>query len=160
MVSSTFQKIGKACSSALGRRFFLAALIVLVVDRVSKVLVEKFMFLSQTIPLWKGVFHLTSIQNRGAGFGLLRGRQTLLILISLLAVLLILYYLPSIIRDRRSVLPFALLFGGALGNLLDRVFLGYVVDFLDFRIWPVFNIADSAITIGAILLVVYYWKEE
>tara|TARA_Y100000310_G_scaffold332758_1_gene408936 strand:- start:2101 stop:2499 length:399 start_codon:yes stop_codon:yes gene_type:complete len=130
------------------------------IDRLSKVLVERFMFLSQTIPLIPDVLHLTSIQNTGAGFGLLRGQQSLLILVSLLVVGVILYHLPVFMRERKGVVPFALLWGGALGNLIDRVYFGYVVDFLDFRIWPVFNIADSAITIGAVWLIILYWKEK
>jgi signal peptidase II len=118
------------------------------------------MFVSQTIPLIPGAVHLTSIQNTGAGFGLLRGQQSLLILISLVVVGVILYHLPVIMKERKTVLPYALLWGGALGNLIDRVYFGYVVDFLDFRVWPVFNIADSAITIGAVWLIILYWNEK
>ncbi|MDA1197231.1 MAG: signal peptidase II [Nanoarchaeota archaeon] len=160
MANTLLVKIGRACSSALGRHFFLIALMVLFLDRITKVLVERNMFLSQTIPLIRTVFHFTFVQNTGAGFGLLRGQQSLLILVSLAVVVIIIYSLPAILKDKKTLLPFALLFGGAVGNLIDRVYFGYVIDFIDFRIWPVFNVADTAITIGALWLVVHYWRED
>jgi signal peptidase II len=81
---------------------------------------------------------------------------------ALLAVSLLIFTLKDSRKSKFSLysLSLCLILGGALGNLCDRVFLGYVVDFLDFRIWPVFNIADSAITVGAILLGLSVLKES
>ncbi len=98
-----------------------------------------------------GVFHLTLVYNRGAAFGMLKNQIPLFIFVSLAAIVLIFVNLK---KDNSFLnrISLSLILAGALGNLVDRIFLGHVVDFLDFRIWPVFNIADSAITIGAILL--------
>ena len=123
-------------------------------DRLTKFLASKFLSLNQTIPLIKGVFHLTLVHNRGAAFGIFRNQLWLFILSAVFAAVLIIMEL----RESKGRKPFiytlalGLVLAGALGNLIDRVFLGFVVDFLDFRVWPVFNIADSSITIGAVLL--------
>lgn len=109
-----------------------------------------------SIPLWPGVFHLTHVHNRGAAFSMLEGRLAVI----LIAGLLIAGAIVATERRAKGRLPrfqgiaLALPLGGALGNLVDRVRFGYVVDFLDFRLihFPVFNVADSAITIGIGLL--------
>jgi len=117
------------------------------------------MQLYQSIPLINGVLHLTYIQNTGAGFGIFKGGNTILIFVSLIIIGVLLYYFDRIILDKAIHIPIALVLGGAIGNLVDRVILGYVVDFVDFRIWPAFNVADSAITLGALWLMAYYWKK-
>ena len=103
----------------------------------------------------EGFFYLTLVRNTGAAFGIFSNHGGLFFLIvSCLAVITIAIFLRkkpvSLPRD----LGFALILGGAVGNLIDRVRLGYVVDFFDFRIWPVFNVADSAITVGALLVII------
>jgi len=118
------------------------------------------MALHQSIPLINNILHLTYIQNTGAGFGILKGSNTTLIFISLIIIGIILFYFDRIIKEKPTHIPVALILGGAVGNLIDRIFLGHVIDFVDFRIWPAFNIADSAITIGALLLIIYFWKKE
>lgn len=123
-------------------------------DRLTKILVSKYLSLQQSLPVIKGFFHLTLIHNRGAAFGMLQNQAFLFIFSAVFAIILICVDL----RGKKEQKPFfyrlalALISAGALGNLIDRLFLGYVIDFLDFRIWPVFNIADSAITVGAVLL--------
>ena len=100
------------------------------------------------------VLHLTYVQNTGAAFGLLRGAHMLFIVCSLLVIGWIVRELrlrPSM--EGRLLWGCALILGGATGNLIDRVRLGYVVDFIDLRVWPVFNVGDSAITIGVGLLI-------
>lgn len=127
---------------------------VLALDQSFKALATKKLILHQSIPLIKGVFHLTLVHNRGAAFGLFKHQTQLFIYAALAAVIVIYLYLKSSAEKDgiRSVIALSLIAAGALGNLIDRVAFGYVIDFLDFRIWPVFNIADSAITVGAILL--------
>ncbi len=120
-------------------------------DRLAKFIVLKYLSVSDSIPVINGVFHLTLVYNRGAAFGMLKNQVPLFIFVSLAAIVLIFINLKKE-NSFLSRISLSLILAGALGNLVDRVFLGYVVDFLDFRIWPVFNIADSAITIGAILL--------
>jgi len=128
-------------------------LIILALDQLTKFYFTKNLFLNQPVPIIKGFFHLTLIHNRGAAFGILKDQIPLFILTSLAAIILIIVHLKKH-KTRFSLysLSLSLILAGAFGNLIDRVSLGYVIDFLDFRIWPVFNVADSAITIGAILL--------
>ncbi|MBI4981586.1 MAG: signal peptidase II [Candidatus Omnitrophica bacterium] len=125
---------------------------ILFLDQVSKFLVTKNLFLGQSIVVIKGIFHLSLVHNRGAAFGLLKNQVPLFVVTSIIAVFLIFLEL----KKRKQVLIYevslALVLAGALGNLIDRAIYGYVIDFLDFRIWPVFNIADSSISIGAVLL--------
>ena len=130
------------------------AILILCVDQLTKFIIHKNLLLNQSFPVIRGIFHLTLIHNRGAAFGILKNKIPLFIFSSVLAVILIYFYLKKDKQKNLSIptLALSLILGGALGNLVDRIFLGYVVDFLDFRVWPVFNLADSAITIGAILL--------
>lgn len=134
---------------------FIIVFFVLSLDQISKFVITKNLFLHQSIPIIKGFFHLTLIHNRGAAFGILKNQTYFFIIISVVAIIVIFSSLFNHQR-RKGVSNYTICLGlilaGAAGNLLDRVFFGYVIDFLDFRIWPVFNIADSAITIGAVLL--------
>jgi signal peptidase II len=133
---------------------FIIISLIFCLDRLTKILVSKYLSLHQSLPLVKGVFYLTLIHNRGAAFGILKNQLFLLVFSAVFTIILI----YTDLLDNRVKRPFlyrfalSLIFAGALGNLIDRLFLGYVIDFLDFRIWPVFNIADSSITVGAILL--------
>lgn len=109
-----------------------------------------------------GIFHLTLVENTGVAFGLFRG-QGLAVTLATLAVLGGLGW--SALRSQRpparwTVLGMGLILGGAAGNLLDRVRLGAVVDFFDFRVWPVFNVADSCITVGAVLVALQLLKKR
>jgi signal peptidase II len=111
------------------------------------------LILHQSIPVIRNIFHLTLIHNRGAAFGILKDQSYFFIFMSLLAVIFIYLRLRES-QNEEKLLEFALIFilAGTVGNLIDRISFGYVIDFLDFRIWPVFNIADSSITVGAIVL--------
>ena len=132
---------------------------VILLDQLTKYFISKYMLLHQSIPLIKNILHLTYIQNTGAGFGILKNQNTFLIFTSLIIIGIILFYIKQIIKEKQIHIPIALILGGAFGNLIDRIFLGYVIDFIDFRIWPAFNIADSCITIGALWLIIYFWKK-
>lgn len=127
-------------------------LIILSLDRLTKILATSNLSLSQSVAVIKGVFHITLVHNRGAAFGILKNHLALLVITSLLAVILICQNLKNSRALKIYSISLSLILAGALGNLIDRVFFGYVIDFLDFRIWPVFNVADSAITVGAIML--------
>lgn len=131
---------------------------ILSLDRITKVLAVKNLFLHQSIPVIKNVFHITLVNNYGAAFGILKNQLLFLIIITFLAIVLIFKYLKNSTKFEKIFLMFVL--AGAVGNLIDRIFLGYVIDFLDFRIWPVFNVADSAISIGAICLGLSFLKSE
>jgi len=132
--------------------------LVVIVDQLTKYLIVKHVPLHATIPVLAGLFNIIHIKNPGGAFGLLAdlspGMRTFIFLfISSLAVGLILYfYLKTPRAQTWLAIGFALIFGGAAGNLIDRIRFGVVTDFLDFYIsryhWPAFNVADSAITIG------------
>jgi signal peptidase II len=126
--------------------------VILLLDQLSKAFISGILQLNQTIPLIKGVFGLTLIHNRGAAFGLLRNQLYLFIITSIAAIVLIYFGLKNNRHNKYYVVSLSLILAGAIGNLIDRLRLGYVVDFLNFYIWPVFNIADSSITVGAVLL--------
>ena len=131
---------------------FIIVLAILSLDQLTKVLVTKNLLYNQSIPVIKGIFYITLIHNRGAAFGILKNQVPLFIFTSIFAIILIYFELKNNRHKKSYSVYLSLILAGALGNLIDRLFLGYVIDFLDFRIWPVFNVADSAITIGAILL--------
>ena len=131
---------------------FIIVLVILSLDRLSKFAITSVLLPNQSVPVIKGIFNLTLVYNKGAAFGILKGQVPLFIFASIFAAILIYYNLSKNRLDRRCNLSLALILSGALGNLIDRVFFGHVIDFLDFRIWPVFNVADSAITVGAVLL--------
>ncbi len=135
------------------------SIFIILLDQITKYLILKYMILHQSIPLLKNILHLTYIQNTGAGFGILKNQNTFLIFISLIIIGIMLFYIKRIIKEKQIHMPIALILGGAFGNLIDRIFIGHVIDFIDFRIWPAFNVADSAITIGALWLIFYFWKK-
>lgn len=124
---------------------------VLVADQLTKFIVSLCLSPGASIPVIKNVFHITYVLNPGAAFGILKGQTYFFISVGLLAVIFILISLRRQ-QSLRIKIALALILSGALSNLIDRLRLNAVIDFLDFRIWPVFNFADSAITIGAILL--------
>ena len=138
---------------------FYISILIIISDQITKFLITKYMALHQSIPLIKNILHLTYIQNTGAGFGILKGSNTILIFTSLIIIGAILFNFKKITKEKSINIPIALILGGAIGNLIDRILVGHVIDFMDFRIWPAFNVADSAITIGALWLIVYFWKK-
>jgi signal peptidase II len=133
--------------------------LVLLLDQLTKFLLSKSLYPGQSIPIIKNIFHITLILNTGAAFGIFPNATFFFIIISIFVIVLITHYTLHITLSAgrqahytKIKIPLALILAGAIGNLIDRLKFGYVTDFLDFRIWPVFNIADSAITIGAIWL--------
>lgn len=144
-------------------KFAKWALSVFFLDRLTKSLIQQYLVEGESLPVINGIFHFTYYRNPGAAFNVLAYRTQFFILITLAVLAIILFYYNKIPADRpyaRTAL--ALQFGGAAGNLFDRLFGGYVIDFLDFRVFPVFNIADSAIVIGVIILSwqILTWPEE
>ena len=132
-------------------------------DQFTKFLVFKNLTLNQSIPVINNIFHLTLVFNKGAAFGIFKNYTFLFIGASLLIIIFIGFSFKKryhALKINLLNLSMALILSGAIGNLIDRVRFGYVIDFLDFRIWPVFNIADSLITIGAILLAYSVLKKQ
>ncbi len=138
---------------------FSTALIIILIDQLSKFFVRTNFQLSQSIPIINNIFHLTYISNTGAGFGILKAQALILIFISVAVIGIILYNFDKI-KNNETLLQIlaGFVLGGTIGNLIDRLAYGHVIDFLDFRIWPIFNFADSFVTIGVIGLIIYLWK--
>ncbi|MGD8816552.1 MAG: signal peptidase II [Acidobacteriota bacterium] len=137
------------------------ALAVLVVDQITKLMVRTYIPQGANRPIIDGLISLTHVRNTGAAFGLFANApagpvRALLVVVSVLAVVLIWAYARDGWHDRSVVLAFGLILGGAIGNLLDRLYLHEVVDFIDVYWgayhWPSFNVADMAITTGALTL--------
>ena len=134
---------------------------VFLVDRIFKIWIVLRLKEGEGFPVWRGVFHVTRVNNTGAAFGLWHDSSLFLTTVTALSVLAILFYLvcdERAGRNNKNFYAWSLVAGGALGNLYDRVLFGYVIDFLDFRAWPVFNVADASICVGVffILLSVFY----
>ena len=126
---------------------------VVFLDQATKLFAVKFLQLNSPLPIVKNFFNLTLVYNRGAAFGIFQNRLLVFILISVLAILLVIFNLRNKTNSLIFRVSLSLILGGAIGNLIDRLRFGFVIDFLDFIVWPVFNIADSCITIAAVLLV-------
>lgn len=131
----------------------LLGIAVFIVDQFLKRLVEGAMILNESRPVIEGVLHLTYIENSGGAFGLLADSQLLLMVGSAVALGVVAWMLLIQPPSRAMTLGGGLVLGGAAGNLLDRVSSGGVTDYLDLRVWPIFNLADVAIVLGVALLV-------
>ncbi len=131
---------------------FLIAGLVVIADQITKAIALTKLASAVSVPAIGKIVSLTLVKNTGAAFGLFKYQTAAFIFISLIAIAFTVFYLVK--KKVIFYLPFALILGGAAGNLIDRLRLGYVVDFIDLHFWPVFNIADSCITIGAISLFV------
>lgn len=136
--------------------FFLVALIVVALDQVSKFFIRANMNLGQSIPE-EGFFRITYGTNTGGVFGLFANQAFLITLTAIVGVAAILVYSRYPQANRVLVrVALGLLLGGAVGNLIDRICFGKVVDFIDVGAWPVFNVADSAVVVGVILIIYYF----
>lgn len=133
-------------------RILIVALFVVVCDQVSKALVVSQMQPGERIEIFSFV-SLERTSNSGIAFGLAGHVPSLVLILLAAAIVVVLLLLGTQMRWRGSSIAIGLILGGALGNLLDRIFRGSVVDFIDLPHWPTFNLADVAITIGVILLI-------
>jgi signal peptidase II len=144
------------------RLALVTALVVVVLDQLTKAVVVARLGLHESVSVVDGLFALTYVRNTGAAFGILAGRMAtlrvpLLIAVSLAALVVLVWFLRGLPNDRRLVIAACgAVLGGALGNLIDRAAYGEVIDFLDVYVgawhWPAFNVADAAITLGVLVL--------
>lgn len=140
--------------------FSLIAISVFVLDQIIKFIISNAMIVNQSIPVVNNIFNITYVQNKGAAFGIFWGIGWPLILIGILVILGIVYFHEKMKINDFTQLPLALLLGGSMGNIFDRVFRSYVIDYLDFRVWPVFNLADIMINVGVLLIIIHLFQEE
>lgn len=147
------------------RYIYILSIIFLIIDQFIKILLSNTMKLNDTLVIIKGLFSITLVHNTGAAFSILSGNLFLLILIGLVTVMGISYYINKEKNiNKLYIIIYSLLFGGILGNLIDRIIHGYVIDYLSFKFgkyyFPVFNLADIFIVISAILIILSSIKEE
>ncbi len=134
--------------------FWITAAIVIILDQVSKRLIDSFMYLETTVRLFPDVLDLTYIQNTGAAWSMFAGKKSFLIVFTSVLLLVVLGYIVLAGRNVPKSERFALglIFGGGVGNLISRILDGCVIDFINIYFIPIFNVADIAITCGCVLL--------
>jgi len=142
------------------------AIFIILFDQASKFYIQHNMDMGESIPVIKGIFHITYIENPRTSFGLFEYQTMFFVIAALISIILAILIYKKIVfkKDPFMYIPLTLVLGGAIGNLIDRVRIdGRVIDFLDFRIWPIFNFADMAVVCGMLILLVhflFYSKEE
>ena len=137
------------------KKILVIALVGIIVDRISKILVSS----SNGYVVIKNFFNITYAKNFGAAWSMFSGNRLFLIIITVFALLFILFYIYKAKNiNKIETLSYGFILGGIIGNFIDRLFFGYVIDFLDFNLFgynfPIFNIADSLIVIGAIIMII------
>lgn len=143
--------------------WIIAVIIIVLIDQGSKLLVANTMSVGDTITLIPGVFNIRYVMNRGAAFGMWEGGQIFFIIAGVLMVAFMVYL---IYRDKKlgqTIIPEILIIGGGIGNIIDRIVLFGVRDFLDVPFFAVMNLADWFVSVGIILLIVkyiYYWRKD
>jgi len=135
--------------------YIAIAFFICFIDQVSKFCAGKFIPAPSGLPIIDGVFHLTLVYNTGIAFGLFKQYPFVFTIVTSAAIIIIVYFLlqKKYILNALESLALCFILGGSAGNLIDRVRFGHIIDFIDFRVWPVFNLADSFILIGAVILV-------
>ena len=148
----------------MNKKTYLIAVLILIIDQISKSLIEIFFKLNESVMVIKNFFYITVVHNTGGAWSIFSNHSYLFIIASIVAIVLLIKFMFGFKNNLRNSIAFASLFGGIFSNLADRLFLGYVRDFLDFKIfgydYPIFNIADIAIVIGVILLIIAVIKGE
>ena len=137
---------------------------ILILDQLSKSLIEVYFKLNESIKIINNFFYLTRVQNTGGAWSIFSDKSYIFIIVSIIALVLLIRYMLKFKKNKRNSIAFAILISGIFSNLADRIFLGYVRDFLDFKIFgydfPIFNVADIAIVIGVFLLIIAIIKGE
>lgn len=138
--------------------FVCIILLCIALDQITKLFAIHFLSTVTTVPIIPNVLHLTYVQNDGAAFSLLSGHQIFLIVVTLLFIVLLIYFLYSMPKKRATLsinIALAMIIGGAIGNLIDRIRFQYVVDFFDFRLigFAIFNVADVFVVTGCIVVI-------
>ena len=137
----------------------LITMLLVVIDQISKELINIYLRLNESIKIINNFFYITNAHNEGAAWSILSGNTLILIIITFIAI----YLIHKYTKEYKGIFKY-ILYGGIIGNLIDRIFYGYVRDFIDFRIfnynYPVFNISDICIFIGIFILIIKIVKDE
>lgn len=146
------------------KKSLIIATIIVIIDQVLKVVIDNILSINATIRVIPDVFYITKVYNTGAAWSMFDDSLIVLIIIAIVAFFLLLKYQNVFVENKRNTLAFALIYGGLVGNLIDRVVYGYVIDYLHIYIisysFPVFNLADIAIVIGFLLVIIAIIKGE
>ena len=135
----------------------ILSIIFLIIDQITKILVVNSIVPGENIEIIKNIFSIIYTNNTGAAFSILLGKRIFLIVVAILIIGILLYYIKkNKVDGKLNIIAFSLIIGGSLGNLIDRIVRGYVVDFISIKLgsynFPIFNIADTLIVVGVILL--------
>lgn len=138
-------------------------LLFLVIDIVSKLIISNMFDVYDSVVVIKDFFNITYVQNTGAAWSMFSDKTWLILIVSLIIIGLIVWYIyKNKPKSKVEVIGYSLVLGGALGNFIDRIIYGYVIDFFDFYIfgydYPIFNLADSFIFVGVILIIICTWR--
>lgn len=141
---------------------WFTVILILIIDRISKIIIQSNLDLGESITVIPGFFHITYILNPGAAFGMLAGQRWFFIATAVAVLAGIIYFYRKIPQDNKFIyIWMGMIAGGALGNLYDRLIIGKVIDFLDFKVWSyIFNFADSMIVVGGFLMVISIYLSE
>ncbi len=146
------------------KKTIIFSIIFFVLDIISKLLIDHFISLYKSITIIKNFFYITKAYNNGVSFSMLSGHLIVIIITSIIVLVFLYFYQKHFKENNRNMIGFSMLYAGIIGNLFDRVVHGYVIDFLDFKIfsydYPVFNLADIFISVGAILIIIAILKKE
>ncbi len=142
----------------------IISIFVILFDRIIKLFVDKLLLLNVKNKVINNFFYLTKCYNNGAAFSMFSGNILFLILITILALFIIYKYVKNNKLNKINKISYGLLLGGIIGNLIDRLFYGYVIDYLNFIIFKyefaIFNLADICIVVGAILILFFDWGDK
>lgn len=147
------------------KKIILISSFLTIIDQMIKLIVDKYLMLGESIKIIDNFFYLTYVKNYGAAFSILTGSTLFLIGIGFLALLLIYYFLINNKKlSKIELITYSFLIAGIIGNLLDRIIRGYVIDYLDFKLigynFPIFNLADTFIVLSVIIIMYMTLKEE
>ena len=146
------------------KNIYLFSIIFLVIDQIIKFFISSKMILNESIILISNLLNLTYVQNKGAAFSLFSGNRIFLVAVGVLALIIFIYYISKLDKIKEiDVFTYSLFLGGLLGNLLDRIIYGYVIDYIGVNIFgyrfPIFNFADICIVVSIILIIIDMIKE-
>jgi len=135
--------------------YFVIAIIIILIDQLSKHYMVTYLSNGNSCHILGTILEFTLVKNKGAAFGILQNQTLFFIIITLMVTIALVYLLINVPGQFYAKLALSFILGGAVGNLIDRVRLGYVIDFIHIIYWPVFNVADMFIVTGSILLAVF-----
>ena len=148
----------------MNKKTYVIAIFILLFDQISKSLIEIYFKLNESFVIVKDFFNITVAHNTGGAWSILNNHSYLFIIFSVIALIVLIRFMFQFKNNLRNNIAFACTVAGIMSNLADRLFLGYVRDFLDFKVlgydYPIFNIADIAIVVGVLLLIVAIFKGE